>query len=241
MDEEKFKSPIMISEKPSAVVLGATGAVGGNVVRELLRSSVFGRITTLTRRPLDLPEAIPERVTQCITDVFDPTAYESFLAGNTVAFCTLGLGEPSKFSRKEFYRVDFQAVADFAAACRRQGIKHFALLTAVGANANLRLPFQFPYLRVKGEIEDRIRSLGFDRASFFRPSLLVTPENRYGLTQGILLKAFPRVDWIFAGPLSRYRSIRVEDLGRAMVRNAERPGSGFEILEWNQFRKLLRG
>jgi uncharacterized protein YbjT (DUF2867 family) len=226
---------ISVTRPLSAVVLGATGAVGANVVRELLRSQAFGRITTLTRRPLDMPEA-GERVAQHITDVFDSSGYEPLLAGHTTAFCTLGLGEPSKVKPEEFYRVDFQCVADFAAACDRQGVTHFSLLTAVGSNARSR----FNYTRVKGEIEERVQAFGFARVSLFRPSLLVTPKNRYGFTQALLLKVFPMLDWLLLGPLSKFRSIRVEDLGCAMVRNAERPGKGLEIFEWSGFQKLLR-
>jgi uncharacterized protein YbjT (DUF2867 family) len=234
--------------KPSAVVLGATGAVGSEVVKALLASSVFGTVTTLGRRPLAGLERVPERLTQHIVDVFDPAAYEARLGGHSAAFCTLGIGEPSKVARPEFYRIDVQCVADFAGACRRRGISHFSLLTAVGANPRSRVH----YLRMKGEVEERVAALGFARTSFFRPSMLLTPANRYGAVQAILLAVWPRMDWLFPGPLSRFRGIRVEALGSAMVRNAERPvrlaerpvrlaerpGPSVETYEWAGFREL---
>lgn len=221
----------------NAVVLGATGAVGTEVVRALLQSSRFQRVTTLGRRPLEIPGAPPERLVSHVVDVFDPSTYESFLDGHAAAFCTLGLGRPSKVTREELYRVDVAAAADFASACRRKGVAHFSLLTAVGANPRSRAY----YLRCKGEVEAKVRAEGFPRASFFRPSMIMTPVNRYGLTQAIFLAAYPCLDPFLLGPLRPFRSIAVEDLGKAMAVNAEHAGSGAEILEWSGFRAVLGG
>src|SRR5262249_25163780 len=99
--------------------------------------------------------------------------------------------------------------------------------------------------RMKGELEDKIKDLRFARCSFFRPSMLLTPNNRYGLGQGLLLSVWPAIDWTFAGPLRKYRGIRVADLGRAMVRNAENPPltpttDGVEYIEWDGFQSILK-
>lgn len=219
----------------SAVALGATGAVGREVVKALLASPAFSQVTILVRRPLDIPVPDGKRLSQHVLDVFDAAAYEPLLAGHTAAFCTLGLGEPSKVNPAELRRVDVGGAEKFAAACRRQGVSHFSLLTSVGAKAKS----SSYYLGIKGEIEAKVKALGFPRVSFFRPSLLVTPSNRYGALQGWLLKWFPRLEGALVGPLRIYRSIRVEELGTAMVRNAERTGMGVEILHWPEFKSLL--
>lgn len=215
--------------------MGATGAVGTEVVRALLHSGYFGRVTALGRRALGIPGSPSDRLDNLLVDVFDPATYESRLAGHAAAFCTLGLGQPSKVAREELYRVDVAAAAAFASACRRQGIPHFSLLTAVGANPRS----SFYYVRCKGEVEEKVRAEGFPRASFFRPSMIMTPTNRYGLTQAITLAAYPWLDPFLIGPLKPFRSIKVEDLGKAMALNAERPGSGVEILDWSGFRAIL--
>lgn len=226
-----------MGDSRSAVVLGGTGAVGSAVVRALLAGDVWRRVTVLVRRAGALGELKDARLERHVCDVLDAGQYERFLPGHGVAFCTLGIGEPSKVSPEEFRRVDLEGAAAFAAACRRQGVTHFSLLTAVGANPRSRVR----YVRIKGEIEGRVRGEGFARASFFRPSMLVTPTNRYGFTQGVALAVFPFLDRFLVGPLSRFHSITVSDLGKAMVRHAERPGAGVEVLEWREFQGLLRG
>jgi uncharacterized protein YbjT (DUF2867 family) len=220
----------------SVVVLGATGAVGGEALKALLQDPAVARVTTLGRRPA-LPGGHPKLV-EHVVDVALPASYEPLLAGHDAAICTLGVGQPSGMSDAEFRRIDFQYVLDFAGACRRQGVKHFSLLGAVGANARSR----YFYLRLKGELEAAVAKLGFERASFFRPSNILTPTNRYGLAQALVLAVWPRLDFLLQGPLRKFRGIRVGELGRAIARNATRPSGkaegAVEILYWDAFKRL---
>ena len=222
-----------------AVLLGATGAVGRHVLAEALRSPAYARVTTLGRRPVDLAEgeAPPGKLAQHVVDLQDPASYRSLVEGHTTAICTLGVGQPSKTTREEVWKVEIDYVMGFAAACKDAGVRHFSLMTSVGANARSR----FYYLRLKGTQEERAKALGFQRTSLFRPSMLLTPQNRYGASQAVLLAVWPRIDGLLAGPLRRYRGIRVEDLGRAIARNAAREApDGAEILEWDDFKRILR-
>ena len=221
-----------------AVLLGATGAVGRNVLLETLRSPAFAGVTTLGRRPVDGVEAVDGagKLTQHVVDLADPASYRDRIAGHTTAICTLGVGQPSKSTPEEVWKVEIDYVMGFAAVCREAGVRHFSLMTSVGANPRSR----FAYVRLKGEQEERLKALGFARTSLFRPSMLLTSENRYGTSQAILLALWPRLHPLLAGPLRHYRGIRVEDLGTAMARNAVRSAPpGVEILEWDDFRRLL--
>lgn len=227
-----------MTERLSRVVLGATGAVGRQVVRAALASERVARVTTLGRRPVDLPGSPAGKPVQQVVDVFDASAFEPLLRGHDDAVCTLGVGEPSKVSSEELRRVDVEAPVAFAEACRRQGLRHFTLQTAVGANAKSSVE----YLRLKGELEARVTALAFERTSFFRPSMLLISTNRHGTSQALLLALWPRLHRLLAGFLRKYRGIRVEALGRAMAANVLRPAAGaVELLQWNGFHRLLSG
>jgi uncharacterized protein YbjT (DUF2867 family) len=138
--------------------------VGGQALKALLDSPAFDRVLTLGRRPAPVG-GNAAKLEQRIVDVSNPASYESLLAGYETALCTFGVGEATKLSKEEFRRIDFDIVLDFAGACKRQGVSHFTLLGSVGANARSR----FFYLRSKGELEEAIAKLGFERVSFFRP------------------------------------------------------------------------
>jgi uncharacterized protein YbjT (DUF2867 family) len=225
-----------------AVVLGATGAVGGEILKALCASLHWQSVTTLGRRVLDFSEKPwsglnTEKVQQEKTDVSDPKNYDSLLAGHTHAFCAFGIGQPTRFSRQEYLKVDIDIPLKFAQACIRQGIQHFTLMTSVGSDAKSRIF----YLRTKGELEEGVSALSFERVSLFRPSTLVTPTNRYGLSQGILLSLTPFFNACLHGSWKKYRGIKVEDLGRAMVKNAETKNSlRVERWEWPDFDRLVK-
>ena len=131
-------------------------------------------------------------------------------------------------------KIDKKAVLDFAIACKLNGVKHFQLLSSVGANAASK---SF-YLRTKGELNDSLRALNFERLSLFQPSMIITPKNRYGFSQAIILKVWPKLDFILQGKAKKYRGIKVEELGKAIAENTLTEVNGTEILHYKEFKKL---
>jgi uncharacterized protein YbjT (DUF2867 family) len=208
------------------VMLGASGAVGGHALTQALTLPGVAQITSLGRRVL--PVANP-KLRQDVVDVLDSKTYAAHLTGHDAAICTFGVGEPSKVSREEFLRVDKTAVLDFATACKAAGVRHFSLLSSVGVTSRSRSYF----LRSKGELEDGLRWLEFERLSLFHPSMILTPTNRYGLSQGIILKLWPWLTPVLRGSLRKYRGVKVGSLGAAMAHNVVRSGEGEEVLVWD--------
>ena len=223
-----------MDSRHSVLQVGATGAVGGQVARTLATMSDVERITLLGRRPLEGLTA--ENVSQSVVDIFDPASYRDVLGGHQKAICTLGVGQPSKVSRADFVRIDKTAVLAFASACRDSGVRHFELLGSVGADPRSR---SF-YLRTKGELEEGLMALDFERLSLFRPSMILTPTNRYGLSQAITLATWPHLGPLLRGRLRKYRGIDVALLGRAIALNLRSSPLGVEILHWDEIDTLAR-
>ncbi len=218
----------------SVVMIGATGAVGNRVVANLMGLGNVGRLTLLGRRPVEGVSA--DFVQQHSVDLSDSSSYRSLLPGHGVAICALGVGQPSKVSREEFVKVDKVTVLEFASASKAAGIEHFQLLSSVDANSKSK---SF-YLRTKGELEDGLQALAFKRLSLFHPSMIFTPHNRYVLSQGLMLKVWPHLNFVLAGSLRKYRGIEVESLGRAIAVNAMKPGPVFEVLSWDEITALSK-
>jgi uncharacterized protein YbjT (DUF2867 family) len=219
-----------------AVVIGGTGAVGSSLLRELIASPYCEQVTALVRQepPEGLFDDPKSKLRIQLVDMEQlGTEAVAPARGCAVAFCTMGIGQPRKVSRAQFFKVDVEYAVAFARACKIAGASHFSLLSSVGANANSRSH----YLHVKGIVEERVSELGFDRVSLFRPSLLVTKQIRYGLQDRLTQALFPIAARFLA---DRYHQIRVEELGRAMQLNAERAGrTGVETLTYRDFRGLL--
>lgn len=220
-----------------AIILGATGAVGSELVRELLLSPACAAVKTLGRRTSEALAALPgaAKLTQTLVDLDALESATAAAAGDcTVAFCTLGIGQPSKVSEAEFRKVDLGYALAFAKGARAAGVSHFALLGSVGANPRSMTR----YLRIKGEVEEAIKAVGFARTSLFRPSVLVTPEARYGLQDKLLRVVMPATSWAMP---RKFHEIKIAELGRAFVRDAEASDApaGPRVLEYRDFRRLL--
>lgn len=216
----------------SVVMLGATGAVGNHVALTLASLPAVERLTLLGRRPAN--NVVGDAVSQSVVDIFDPDSYGSLAEGHRAAVCALGVGQPSKMSKEKFVRIDRDAVIDFATVCKHSGVEHFELLSSIGVNAESK---SF-YLRSKGQLEASLKSLKFKRLSLFHPSMIMTPTNRYGLSQAITLKAMPLVNPLLMGSLRKFRGIPVHRLGQAMAMNIIEPGEGLETLHWDDFMEL---
>ena len=218
----------------SIVMLGATGAVGGQALKKLLTMPHVKQLSLLGRRAVEgLSSPI---VAQHKVSIFDSSSYQEILPGHDTAICTLGVGQPSKVSKEDFLKIDKVAVLDFAKACKEAGVRHFELLASVGISSNSR---SF-YLRSKGELVDELKALHFERLSIFQPSMILTPTNRYGFSQALTLFIWPLIQVFLIGSLRKYKGIRVEQLGEAMALNIQGAKTGLEMLDWDDFQKLLK-
>ena len=185
------------TKKLSVVMLGATGAVGGEALKFLLTSNKINKISLLGRRPVDNISA--SNVEQHKIDIFKPDEYQKYLSGHTTAICTLGVGQPSKVTKEQFHKIDKIAVLDFAKGCKVAGVEHFELLSSVGINSKSINYF----LRSKGELVDELIALNFKRLSIFQTSMILTPTNRYGFSQALTLLFWPIIDKLFFGSFKK--------------------------------------
>lgn len=217
-------------------MLGASGAVGGQVVETLLKQKNIAKLTILGRTPLPNLSSNQIIIEQKSVNIFEVNSYELLLPNHAVAICTLGVGEPSKMEKAEFISIDKTAVLDFAKACKNAGIMHFELLSSVGSNAKSK---SF-YLRIKGELIEALEALQFARLSIFQPSMIITPTNRYGFTQAIVLKVWPKLKTLLQGSARKYRGVNVDTLGKALALNIFTDKAGFEILQWDEFDNLTK-
>jgi uncharacterized protein YbjT (DUF2867 family) len=215
-------------------MMGASGAVGAIATETLAQNAKVSRLTLLNRR--ELPASRSPSVSQHTVDVTQPSSYASLLAAHDVAVCCLGVGQPSKVSQEALVAIDKTAVLAFATACRAVDVRHFVLLSAVGASAS-SMSF---YLRTKGELQDGIAALGFAHVSFVQPSIILTPTNRYDWTQGLTLAVWPSISKVLFGPLKKYRGIPVATLGRAIARQALVHDNGVSTLHWETIEMLGR-
>jgi uncharacterized protein YbjT (DUF2867 family) len=220
----------MSANGKTAVLLGASGLVGGYCLQTLLSDSRYARIVLLGRR--ELAAARHPRLTQKIVD-FEGLTQADFHRADEV-FCALGTTMRKAGSKEAFRRVDVDYPLSAAQLSRQAGAKQFLLVSSVGADAAAK---NF-YLRTKGELEQEIGKLGFNAFHVFRPSLLLGKREEFRLGERIATAVAPLLNFAMAGGLRRYRAIRAASVGKAMVAAAQQEKRGTLVYQYEEIRKL---
>lgn len=215
----------------TALIAGASGLVGAELLRQLLAAEEYDRVIALGRRRLEVAHP---KLTQ---EVADFVALEQVAAELhcTDAYCCLGTTIKTAGSRAAFRAVDHTAVLAFAWAAQRAGAQRFFVVSALGADAGSRVF----YNRVKGETEDALRVLGFSTLAIFQPSLLLGRRAQARLGERVMAALLWLAEPLLLGRLRKYRAIRAGVVARAMLRcSFGRPGQGLLVFLSDEIQDL---
>ena len=214
----------------NAILLGASGLVGGFCLQALLADPSFPRIILLNRRKLSLPPQ--PRLVQQVVD-FENLQSAAFANANAV-FCSLGTTMKKAGSKEAFRRVDLEYPLAAAQAARQAGVPKFLLVSSVGADASAG---NF-YLHTKGEVEQELQKLGFHSLHIFRPSILLGQREEFRLTERIAVIAAPVLNLPLIGGLRRYRAISAQTVGKAMVTASKKQDQGVFVHHYDEIQGL---
>lgn len=190
----------------------------------LLDDPRYSGIVTLGRRKLGIRHAkLDDRVVD-----FDDLA--SGFAGLQVDDCYCSFGTTMRIAGSEaaMTRVDHDFVIAFAEAGLAAGATRFAYLSAANADAGSSVF----YARLKGRTEEALKALGYRGLSIFRPSMIVAERSDRRWAESMLFPLLPLADKLMVGGLTKYRSIPVETLARAIAALGCRPGDGTRTFYW---------
>jgi len=209
----------------TAVIAGATGLVGGYLLRRLLEDATWDRVVSLGRRSLSIQHP---KLEQRVVD------FSSLAPLQNVAdvFCCLGTTIKKAGSQQAFIAVDHDAVVALARAALAGGAQRFLLVSSIGAAAHSRVF----YYRVKGETERDVAASGIPTVVTLRPSMLDGDRLESRSTEKLALSAMRLV-----GPLlGKYRPTHADDVAKAMVARAKASPAGFTVVEADQIQALAR-
>ena len=200
----------------SVLLAGASGLVGGLVLRRLLELDAGPRVLAPSRRALDV--APDRRLTVLSTALpADEEALEQRLRAETTRvdayLCCLGTTLRKAGSREAFLAIDRDLVLRLAAMAQALGARQAILVSSVGASAQSG---NF-YLRVKGESERALGEMGFERVDLLRPGLLLGNRSESRPAESIARALAPVTNPLMQGPLRRYRGIEADQVAAAAV------------------------
>lgn len=220
-----------MTKKRKALLLGATGFVGGHLLHLLEKEDTWSTVILPVRKQKDFSVA---KAHVEVVD-FDRLKDHAGVFDVDDVFCCLGTTMKKAGSRDAFYRVDYEYVIEAARLAREKGAERFFVVTALGADAGSKIF----YNRVKGEVEASLEALGFSALHIFRPSLLTgeREEKRLGEDLGKFL--YRLLSFIFIGPLKQYRAIEGEVVAQAMILAALSQEKGVIVHESSRMQQAL--
>jgi uncharacterized protein YbjT (DUF2867 family) len=217
-------------EIKSALLVGASGLVGGHCLQFLLEESSYTRVVVLVRRPLSITH---DKLVQHVVDFSELETLGECLIADDV-YCCLGTTIKKAGTKEAFRKVDFDYPIKLAALAQHLGANQFLIVTSLGADPHSRIF----YNRVKGEVEEAIRKISFITINIFHPSLLLgeRTEHRIGEKAGAFIMS--GLKYVLVGPLRKYRAIQARDVAKAMVQVAQKNLKGVNIFDSNQIQEI---
>lgn len=212
----------------TAAIIGATGLIGSQLLKLLKEDKDFTLVKVLSRRKFDLDKG---KVKPVVLDFADMQAFKTAIAGSDVVFCTVGTTmRKVKGNKSEYRKVDYDIPVNAAKYSAETGCSHFILVSSVGADSNSG---NF-YLKLKGEVEDRLRKMNISAISVFRPSMLLgkREESRFWESLGQYIMRPLR----FIIP-SRYKPVEAKDVAKAMISVSKQAHKGFRIFHYDDIMK----
>ena len=213
----------------TANVIGATGLVGKQLLQLLLNDVNFKKVRIFVRRDSGVQHP---KLEQQIVDFSNKKSWKEHLTGD-VLFSTLGTTLKQAGSKENEYEVDYTYNYNFADAAKSNGIKHFILISSVGANSSSKVF----YTRMKGELDDAVAKLEFKNLAILRPSSLTGDRAEKRLMETI---SIPLANFITKFIFKKYRPIEDRIVATAMINTVLKPTSKKTIWEGDEVFELAQ-
>ncbi|MFE4706262.1 NAD(P)H-binding protein [Peribacillus simplex] len=216
----------------TALILGATGLVGTQLVKELSNSKIYSEIHLLTRSEMKFTDP------KCIVHVvdFDNLSKYADLFKVSDVFICLGTTIKKAKSKEAFRKVDYDYVIEATKMAKTVNVEKLLVITAMGANSKSK----FFYSRVKGDVEGTLQHLELNTVHIFRPSLLLGERKEFRAGEKIsgLISTFAK--YVFVGPIRPYRAIEANKVAAAMYAAAQTTAKGYHFYNSDEIEKLAQ-
>lgn len=212
-----------------AIVIGGSGATGKFLVNHLLENHQFDSVVVLLRRNVFEPHP---KLKQVLVD-FDKLANYTADINGDIAFSCMGTTLKAAGSKAAQWKIDQDYQLSFALLARQQKIPRFVLLSAQGAAANA----SFFYMKMKGQLEEEVKALGFDTLLLVQPGMLERPGTDRPMEKISLslIRFFNSI-----GLFKKMAPVHVDALAKVMIKKAAVLQTGITTMKMEEIKTLAK-
>lgn len=197
----------------TAIIIGASGLVGSFITLNLLDDDRYEKVKVFVRNSLDIKHP---KLEENIVNFDNLAEWSNKIIGSEI-YSALGTTLKKAGSKEKQYKIDFTYQYDIAKAACDNKVKSLLLVSSLGANYKST---NF-YLRMKGNLDEKIQQLAFDKISIFRPSILIglRSEKRFG--ESLSIKIAGVITSIIPA-FKKYKPIKASLVAEAMIKCANK-------------------
>ncbi len=216
-----------------AILYGASGLVGSNILQELLNNSDYEQITAVARKDLSVKHP---KLKTLIGDFNSLIGLADEVKADEV-YIALGTTRKKTPDDTTYYQIDHDYPVLAAKIARENGANSVFLVSSIGANANSSLF----YPKTKGQTEQDIIALNFEHTHIFRPSMIQGNRTEKRPVEKIIGIIWKAVTPLLSGRMNKYRGIEAKQIATAMIEAAKNPSEKVKIYHWQEMNQLNYG
>lgn len=203
-----------------ALVIGATGATGKDLVNQLLSDKDFEEVDIFVRKPVDIQN---DKLKVHVVNFENPGEWKDQVKGDVVFSC-LGTTLKDAGSKEAQRKVDFNYQYEFAKAAKENEVEDYILVSAYGASPDSKIF----YSRMKGELEEAVKQLHFTKITIFKPGMLERKDSaRTGEVLGSRIIKFANK----LGLLESQKPLPTDILAKAMINSSKIKSNGYSSIK----------
>lgn len=203
-----------------ALIIGATGATGKDLVHQLLNDKDFEEVDIFVRKSIDVQN---DKLKTHIVDFEKPEEWKNLVKGD-VAFSCLGTTLKTAGSKEAQRKVDYDYQYEFAKAAKENNVDDYILVSAYGADPKSRIF----YSKMKGELEEAVKQLHFTKITIFNPGMLERKDSdRTGEVLGSRIIKFANK----IGLLESQKPLPTDILAKAMINSSKIKSNGYSNIK----------
>lgn len=211
----------------NALLIGATGATGTDLLKKLLNDTSFDEVAVFVRKPIAVTN---DKLKVHVVDFDRPEEWNHLVKGD-VAFSCLGTTLKAAGSKEAQRKVDYDYQYNFARTAKENNVAHFILVSSFGANSKS----DFFYSQIKGELEDAVKKLTFKKTTIFNPGMLQR-KNTDRPGEVVAQKVLQFINML--GLFKKHKPLPTEVLAQAMMNAAKNQTNSYDIVKLNAIHEL---
>ena len=193
----------------TALLFGASGLVGSHVLSQLISNNNYSKIKLFVRSSIDISDPKIEIIQ---TDFNNLENHREDIKGDDCFFC-IGTTKQNSPDKSEYRRVELEVPKQVAQIAKSNSVNSFVFISSGYADPKS----SGDYLKFKGEVEEELKRLNFQKLGIMRPSFLLGDRKEKRIGEKIGIFVFKLLSPLFLGPLKKMKPIHSATVAKAMI------------------------